>query len=121
MDWTSIVISLAILAYGWTAYVRRENKHRKMLEILKKGEELPVVARKISTWRLVTTGGMVLFLLLVAAGFLWLGIRGSGKYALPFVVMSVASLPPAVLLGMIWWRDYDFMRSSAGQRKGASQ
>ena len=121
MDTASILISLGIIAYGGVAYVQREKEHRKTLESVRNGEEVPPPARSVSSWKLVTTGGTALLLLASAGAILWLGLRGSPTYALPYVVMALAALPPAALLGMILHRDYRLLRSAGAVRKETSR
>jgi hypothetical protein len=121
METTSILISLGILAYGAVAYVQREKDHRKTLESVRNGEEVPPPARSVSPWKLVTTGGTALLLLATAGAILRLGLRGSPTYAIPYVVMALAALPPAALLGMILHRDYRLLKSGGADRKEASQ
>jgi hypothetical protein len=119
MDTTSILISLGILAYGGAAYMQREKEHRRMLGVVRNGEELPKPARIVSSWQLITTGGTALVLLATAGAILWLGMRGSPRYAFPYVVMAFAALPPAVLLGMILRRDYRLLKRTRTDRKEA--
>jgi hypothetical protein len=78
MDWTSFTIALLIGLYGWSEYRRREEVHRSRLADLRRGIAPSMERPRPELWRLLTTG-MVLLLLLLFTGWLWLMDVKSGK------------------------------------------
>jgi preprotein translocase subunit SecY len=119
VDYSSLVIALIILAYGWMEYRKREKNHQVVMAHLARGEKPPEpkLAGTVERWKLFTTGGMVVLLLVVSAVFFMMGFRGHAKYVTPIFFMGGLGVLMAVAIGMMFVRDLRIYKKDEQNRK----
>jgi hypothetical protein len=110
MDFSGLVIPIGIAVYGVLAYQHRDRLHKETMACINKGEKPLEKTPEQQIWRLATTAGMGVLLLVVAVRILYVGIRLAKTYdVLFFLAMLFAIL--GVLLGLIFLRDLKLYRN----------
>jgi hypothetical protein len=117
MDYTSLVIILAIVIYVIVEYRRREQQHREALSYLKKGQKPPEEVKVVEGWTLFTAGGMVILLLAVTAYLALLAVTAHGNYARPLVVMTGIGIILAAAVGLMFIRNLSIYTRARNRRK----
>lgn len=118
MDYPSLAILIAILAYGAMEYRRRERLHRAELAIVRRGE-VPPPRMPQHPVRDMLYSGSTLALLLVAAGVLMFRGAGIPRYGSSIVVIGVIFLLLAIPVGSFFARN--FRRWNTVRRAGRSR
>ena len=88
MDYWSLGIACCIAGYGVVEYRLREQRHRKVLGQLRRGEEPSVSAPAGKKFRLLTTAAVGLLLLVSAALMVWYG-SGIPRYGRSIVLIGL--------------------------------
>ena len=88
MDYTSLFVVLAIVAYGFNEYHRREALHKIRLAYLQRGLAPPEEAKRVEFWRVLTTGGVALLLAGMVAALFMLEFRTGVKFG-PFASVGL--------------------------------
>jgi hypothetical protein len=113
MDYTSLVIALAIAAYGALEYRRREAHHARHLSEVRRGLRPHSEFPRVAVWQVYTTGAVGILLLAFVITLLTLEFRTGVKvgpyipmavfFGLMFVLVVLMFL--RVFVGYILWRD----------------
>ncbi len=104
MDFSSIVISLLIAAYGYVEYNDREKAHRLLIERLTSGSP-PSAEGPPPAWKLVTTGSVCILLTGFAAVLIYTGIRSHNTSGQMLEIMGLMMTLPLFILVLIFVRD----------------
>jgi hypothetical protein len=102
MDYSSLIITVAILIYGLFEYRRREQRHRIDMEFLRRGITPPQESELVvPRWRIATVAMTAFFTFATAGILIFKGITHPGYRTPLFVIACVFLALSAPLVYMI--------------------
>lgn len=113
MDYSSLVVALAIAFYGAIEYRRREALHSRRISEIRRGLRSPFEPPRVELWQVFTSVSVALLLILLIFALLALEFR-TGVKAGPYIplvlffsllLVLVAFIVLRTLVGYVWWRD----------------
>ena len=120
MDYTGLVIAVAIVVYGVLAYRHRERVYWETIAYLRRGEKPPERTPGMEAWKLETTGVIglaALAMLVILANW---GFRYEGRLNTAVVSVALVFAGLFVLLSWMFLRDLrkyrEFKRSARGMK-----
>ncbi len=114
MDYGSIIIIAGIVLYTIKEYRKRERFHAQHLEYLDRNEVPPEQKKTTAEWKLATTGIVCLLLLIFIIAFTIFVYNTDAQVAL---IIALLHLPIAILLILIFVRDYKMSRKQKTQKE----
>lgn len=101
MDWTSLILALAIALYGLLEYRKRERLQKERIEAIRKGILPPFEPPPPQFWRVLTTGAVEVALIGLN-GWIWyralIGGGYFGAYAALGIFFTAMALVVLVML-----------------------
>jgi len=106
MDYSSLIISMCIVAYGAYEYRRRGKAHALALAYLRRGEIPPDATPGRPPWNILTTGIMCILLAGFVGTLFYFAIRAGSRYGHPLWIAGSAFAVPLVILILVFTRDF---------------
>lgn len=116
MDWTSIIVAVAIAFYGWLEYRRRETAHRSVLARLMRGASLPVSEAAPPLAKILMLGSVCLLLLFTVAILLYFSSVVRTNAGKPLGIMAFILISPLAILVLMFIRDLRLYRTRHASR-----
>lgn len=121
MDILPLTVILAIAAYVFFEYRRRERDHQRELAMLRNGER-PVESKQLyPLWKLFTTGGTLIIALGGTGYVIHLAMKAHPGYASPLIMLTGASVTLTVVVALLLAKNISGFRRAIRPRKGPAR
>ncbi len=105
MDYTGLVIAVAIVVYGVLAYRHRERVYWETMTYLRRGKKPPERTPRMEVWKLETTGVIGLAALATVVVLVISGFHKAGRLDTAMLSIALVLAGLFVLLTLIFMRD----------------